>query len=176
MHSSNRRNFIKTTSLAALATVSIPQILSASFSVEKAKKVSLKKGDTILFQGDSITDWGRDKKAEEPNKSNTLGSGYPIVASAQLLYQYPQLGLKIYNKGISGNKVFQLADRWQKDTIDLQPGVLSILVGVNDYWHTLAHGYKGTVETYRTDYRKLLSDTKKALPAVSVLYKPKYLF
>ncbi|HYG34759.1 MAG TPA: GDSL-type esterase/lipase family protein, partial [Clostridia bacterium] len=77
--------------------------------------------------------------------------------------------LKVYNRGISGHKVFQLAERWQADCLDLQPNVLSILIGVNDFWHTLDGNYKGTVEAYERDYRLLLERTLKALPKVRLV-------
>ncbi len=165
----NRRNFIKNVSLGTLAAVSIPQIASSAFNGKKAGKIKLDKNDVILFQGDSITDWGRDKNKNDANASNTLGSGYPLITAGQLLWRYPGLQLQVYNKGISGQKVFQLAERWDKDCIDLKPNVLSILVGVNDFWHTLTSNYKGTIETYQTDYRKLLARTKKALPDVKLI-------
>ncbi len=64
--------------------------------------------------------------------------------------------LRYYNKGISGNKVFQLAERWDKDCLDLKPDVLSILIGVNDIWHKLTGTYNGTAELYRNDYTALI--------------------
>jgi lysophospholipase L1-like esterase len=172
--SNNRRNFIKNVSLGTLATVSIPEIVSSAFNEEKTSHITLAKNDVILFQGDSITDWGRDKNKNDANATNTLGSGYPLIATAQLLWQNPRLQLQVYNKGISGNKVFQLAERWDKDCIDIKPNVLSILVGVNDFWHTLTSDYKGTIETYRTDYQKLLQRTRKALPNVKLIIMEPY--
>ena len=77
--------------------------------------------------------------------------------------------LKVYNKGISGNKVYQLAERWDADCLELQPKVLSILIGVNDFWHTLTGGYKGTVETYRNDLKTLLDRTKQKLPGLQLI-------
>jgi lysophospholipase L1-like esterase len=77
--------------------------------------------------------------------------------------------LKIFNRGISGNKVYQLAERWQTDCLDLKPDVLSILIGVNDYWHLLKHGYDGTVDKYETDYHALVQRTKAALPDVKLV-------
>jgi lysophospholipase L1-like esterase len=65
--------------------------------------------------------------------------------------------------------VYQLAERWQADCFDLKPDVLSILVGVNDYWHKLKHGYAGTLETYETDFRALIKRTRDALPAVQLV-------
>jgi lysophospholipase L1-like esterase len=166
---SNRRNFIKNTSIATIATLSLPQIVSAAFATVNIKKISLNKNDVILFQGDSITDWGRDHAKSTPNDTGSLGSGYVILAAGQLLLKYPGLNLKIYNKGVSGNKVYQLAERWDTDCIALKPNVLSIHIGVNDYWHTLTNGYTGTIETYITDYHKLLDRTKQALPDVKLV-------
>lgn len=126
--------------------------------------------DVILFQGDSITDAGWDRKAgSEPNKQPGLGSGYAWLAAAELLTGRPGDGLKVFNRGISGHKVFQLAERWQRDCLDLKPNVLSILIGVNDIWHSLNGHYQGTVEIYETDYRALLERTKKALPEVKLV-------
>src|SRR5262249_53017049 len=68
-----------------------------------------------------------------------------------------------------GNKVFQLADRWQMDCLELKPSLLSILIGVNDIWHTLNGKYNGTVEIYERDYRALLERTRKELPQVKLV-------
>jgi len=65
--------------------------------------------------------------------------------------------------------VFQLADRWDKDCLNLKPDVLSILIGVNDYWHLRNERYDGTPEIYEEDFRKLLTRTKEALPAVKLI-------
>ena len=133
---SSRRKFLRNTSLTGLTVLTIPQIVSAAFEEEgKAKKVRMKKDAVILFQGDSITDAGRKKDDAGYNTSAVLGTGYAMLAGAELLHKKPSQNLKIYNRGISGNKVFQLAERWEKDCINLKPDVLSILIGVNDFWH-----------------------------------------
>jgi lysophospholipase L1-like esterase len=165
----NRRNFIKNTSIATVATLGLPQIVSAAFAAENVKKISLDKNDVVLFQGDSITDWGRDHTKSSPNDTGALGTGYVILTTGHLLLKYPALNLQIYNKGVSGNKVYQLAERWDTDCLALKPSVLSIHIGVNDYWHTLTNGYTGTIDTYITDYHKLLDNTKQALPGVKLV-------
>ena len=163
--STNRRSFIQTVAMGTVASLSIPQIVSAAISSNpKSKKISLNKDDVILFQGDSITDWGRDKKNTDPNDFLSLGHGYVLLAASKLLRDNPDKNLQIYNRGISGNKVFQLADRWDTDCIALKPNVISIMIGVNDYWHTQGGVYTGTIDTYRTDYKKLMDRTKQALP------------
>ncbi len=165
----NRRDFIKKAAAGSFMAAYIPEILSATMAEVKPKKVPLKKGDVILFQGDSITDAGRNKQNEGFNNPSSLGSGYVFLAGATLLEKYAPFDLKIYNKGISGNKVFQLAERWDKDCLDIKPSVLSILIGVNDIWHTLDGNYNGTIEKYRNYYDKLLERTKKALPDVKLI-------
>ena len=125
---------------------------------------------TILFQGDSITDAGRQNRQKpNPNEQASMGNGYASMATAALLTSRPELNLSIYNRGISGNKVHQLDARWDKDCLDLKPDVLSILIGVNDIWHGLNGRYDGTVKTYEDDYRKLIARTIKQLPKVKLV-------
>jgi lysophospholipase L1-like esterase len=171
----SRRNFFKKTSFAGVAALAIPQLVSTVFAAENIKKrVTIAKNDVILFQGDSITDAGRKKDSAEVNNAGALGTGYAMIAASGLLFDYAEKSLKIYNRGISGNKVYQLAERWQKDALDLKPNVLSILVGVNDFWHTLTNGYKGTIKTYNDDLRALLDKTKQNLPGVKLIIGEPY--
>jgi lysophospholipase L1-like esterase len=123
----------------------------------------------VLFQGDSITDAGRKRGIADANSEAALGSGYAWLAASQILVDSPAANLKVFNRGISGNKVYQLADRWQADCLDLKPNVLSILIGVNDFAHALKGDYKGTLETYENDYRALVKRTKDALPDVRLI-------
>lgn len=168
----NRREFVVAGAGLSAAAVAAMASVDSLFAQEAAEKpLGLKRivepGQTILFQGDSITDAGRDRKlAGEVNSYKALGNGYAWLAAAQLLVDSPDAGYKIFNRGISGNKVYQLAERWQADCLDLKPDVLSILIGVNDYWHLKKHNYDGTVEKYETDYRELVERTKNALPNV----------
>lgn len=167
----NRRNFIKNAAIGTLASISIPQIAASAFAERnaKGKKITIQKNDIILLQGDSITDSGRTKTATEPNSARALGNGYALGVASNLLLKYPDKDLKFFNKGISGNKVHQLAERWQADCIDIKPNILSIHIGVNDFWHTLTSGYKGTLQTYVDDYRKLLDSTLRLLPGVKLI-------
>jgi len=126
-------------------------------------------GDVLLFQGDSITDAGRNKERELPNNPWSFGVGYANHIGSWLLAEMPGKELIIHNRGISGNKVYQLADRWKKDCIDLRPDILSILIGVNDYWHFRNGQYDGTPEIYENDYRELLTRTMEALPDLKLV-------
>ena len=180
----NRRAFLKSSAvfagaggLAALTSGCAHNSPASSESASATPHEIIAPNNIVLFQGDSITDWGRSRQREGmPNDHAALGSGqdaasagYAWLAAAELLTDRPNDGLKIFNRGVSGNKVFQLADRWQADCLDLKPDVLSILIGVNDYWHTLTSGYHGTVEIYERDYRALLDRTMQALPTVKLI-------
>jgi lysophospholipase L1-like esterase len=170
----HRRDFLKTSGLAvgAASLASLAAFASPAQTAPDAPRIKIAKGSTVLFQGDSITDSRRKRGPEDagtPNKQPGLGNGYAWLAAAELLVSRPNDELKILNRGISGNKVYQLADRWQADCLDLKPDVLSILVGVNDLWHTFTNGYTGTVEKYETDYLALIERTKQALPQVKVI-------
>jgi lysophospholipase L1-like esterase len=170
----SRRNFLKTASVAGAMALAPGELFAASGPAGKETKITLSKGNVILFQGDSITDSGRRKDTLTPNNPAALGTGYAFLAASALLSRYPGLNLRIYNRGISGNKVYQLADRWDKDCLELKPDVLSILVGVNDYWHKHDKKYDGTVQTYRDDYIRLLERTRKTLPDVKLIVAEPY--
>ncbi len=168
-----RRNFFIKSAAGAAALASIPSIVSASIVSEKNETKENYKlignAHTILFQGDSITDAGRDKEKELPNVARSFGLGYAFLAASALLNELPERNLTFYNRGISGNKVYQLADRWQKDCLDLKPDMLSILIGVNDYWHKRNGQYDGTVEIYEKDYRALINRTLESLPNIKIV-------
>lgn len=162
-----RRTFIQNTLAAGgalAASAGLPQRQALG-----AEKTDLEPGSAVLFQGDSITDAGRRRESSGPNDPAGLGRGYPFLLAGALLADHPGAELKVYNRGISGNKVPDLAKRWQEDAVVLKPKILSILVGVNDIWHKLGGHYDGTVEDYETGYRALLQRTLKEIPGVRVV-------
>ena len=170
----SRRNFIKSGTVAGVSALMMTEIVNSAFAEAKVGKVNLNEGDTVLLQGDSITDAGRKRDNADANNPSALGSGYAMIAGSELLYLHPQKNLKTYNRGVSGDKVYQLAARWDKDCLDLKPNVLSILVGVNDYWHKHNKQYNGTIEIYKNDYMALVERTKKALPDVKLIIGEPY--
>ena len=118
----------------------------------------------ILFQGDSITDGNRGRDAD-PN--HILGHGYAFIIAAKLGAEFAENHWAFLNRGISGNKVSDLAARWDEDALALLPDVLSILIGVND----AANGVPA--EQYERDYDLLLVRTRAELPeARLVLCEP----
>jgi lysophospholipase L1-like esterase len=115
------------------------------------------KGSRLLFQGDSITDmnWGRNEK----DRNHYLGHSYVYLIASRLGVDMPESQLDFYNRGMSGHKVRDLRDRWQKDAIDMRPDVLSILAGVNDVGRNL-DGVD--VVTWESDYRFILDASRNA--------------
>lgn len=169
MTHSETNNFSRRNALQLGAVASGAALLSQSGNSISAAEVKLKKGDVILFQGDSITDAGRDRKQQHANNPRSMGRGYPLAVSFDLLRDHPELELQIHNRGISGNKVPDLDRRWQADCVELKPTVLSILIGVNDIWHKLNGRYDGTAEVYRDGFAALLEKTQKALPDTTIV-------
>lgn len=127
----------------------------------------------VLFQGDSITDVGRDRAHDDANDQRGLGGGYPLLCAAAMRDLDAARDLQVFNRGVSGNTVTDLQARWDHDTLALRPDVLSILIGVNDIWHTLTGNYHSTPEQFRQGYHDLIAATRTALPHVHlVLLEP----
>ncbi len=118
---------------------------------------------TILFQGDSITDAGRSR---EDNMN--AGIGYPTLVKGELGFEYPNQYI-MYNRGVSGNRVVDVYARIKADIINLKPDVMSILIGVNDVWHEFG-GHNGVdAEKYFKIYSMLIEEVKVALPDVKIM-------
>lgn len=126
-------------------------------------------GDTLLFQGDSITDCGRARNIKEPNNPNALGCGYAGHAAAALMRRHPGRPLTCFNRAVSGDRVRDLLGRWQPDCLDLQPTVLSLLIGVNDMWRTKDQADTSPPQVYEDHLRQLLQQTKEALPDIRLI-------
>lgn len=165
-----RRDFLRLTTLTALSpslTAEIRSLVGSANGDRIGRTAST--GITVLFQGDSITDAGRDRSNYYANAAPGMGGGYVRHIVTHLLGKNPDNRYRFYNRGISANKVFQLSNRWGDDCLNLRPDVLSILIGVNDFWHTLTRNYEGTVDVYEADYRQLLDRTLAEMPDVKII-------
>ena len=122
----------------------------------------------ILFQGDSITDWGRDKR-----NYHNMGNGYPKYASQLIAETHPDVNFEFINFGISGNRTCQLFDRLYNDGIAFQPDVISILIGINDIWHRYgSERIETTDKQIATNYRAILERLKAQTNAKIVMIAP----
>jgi len=156
-----RRKFLYQLPSAGLLSMAVPTILKATSRQSDVSEEQ--KSFNILFQGDSITDGNRGRTAD-PN--HIMGHGYAFSIASRLGADYPERNLKFINKGISGNTVSDLVARWQTDTFDLKPDVVSILVGVNDVYFKLKNENSSATDDFESTYRKLLSSTRETLPNV----------
>jgi len=118
----------------------------------------------ILFQGDSITDAGRDR-----SDVHNLGGGYPKYAAELIKAAYPDTEFEFINLGISGNRAENLRDRWTEDAIAYQPDVISILIGINDTWHRAANKDWMPHEYFEECYRGILERVKKETNAKIIM-------
>ena len=132
-------------------------------------KIEIKPDDTIVFIGDSITDAGRREAAYSP-----FGYGYVNFTANRLLAKYPDFNINIINTGISGNTIRDLKQRWERDCINHQPDILSVLIGINDVWRQYTERLDEAVflEEYELTYKQLLSLVKEKNNCQLVLMQP----
>jgi lysophospholipase L1-like esterase len=122
----------------------------------------------ILFQGDSITDAGRDKR-----NYHHMGMGYPKFVAEALTQKYPEVEFEFINFGLSGNRTGQLFDRLTPDCINFQPDIVSILIGINDVWHRYAFEMVPTTdEQLALNYRCILDRLKAETSAKIIMLQP----
>lgn len=168
-----RRAFIKQTALLSNVllfgcsknTILVPlyDTSEAIFDETFDSKLSLQADDTVLFIGDSITDSDRNRQVLSPNIREGLGRGYVRNIAEYFSSNGQYKNLSIYNRGIAGNRADNLANRWRSDCLDLQPSVVSILVGINDLRDNVSPS-----DFYR-NYRKILNNTRNSLPQAKLV-------
>ena len=136
----------------------------------------------VLYIGDSITDggWGRSGGSAKASKdrnhtdlNHVYGHSYMMLCAAYYQSQWPDAGWQFWNRGISGNTLYQVADRWKEDALNLRPDVISVLIGTNDVG-TYLEECKKTGKAFTTEgfdykrweqkYRHLLDTTRTVLP------------
>ena len=84
--------------LAPLGLIGLPEA-----SVGKGNRGDLRTPSdslTIVFQGDSITDAGRDRSRYYANDARGMGGGYVRLIVTELLANHPKDHIRCYNRGI----------------------------------------------------------------------------
>lgn len=122
--------------------------------------------ETVLFQGDSITDAGRHYE-----DANDLGTGYPAVIAAWFSALYPAKNVRFLNRGISGHRAGDLRGRWKKDCLDLKPDWVSVLIGINDTWRRYDSNDLTSAAVYEDNLRAILTATRD-MGAKIILIEP----
>ncbi len=113
-----------------------------------------KKSKTIVFFGDSITEFG------------VLPGGYLQVLN-EMLAQNGIAPITCLGAGISGNKIYDLYFRLEEDVLRKNPALVVILIGVNDVWHKVLHGTGTDAEKFEKFYKVILNQLKAAnIPVV----------
>ncbi|KZB88561.1 SGNH/GDSL hydrolase family protein [Amycolatopsis regifaucium] len=118
--------------------------------------------DRLLFAGDSITDSGRDR-----TDPASLGKGYV----RQIADRLPG-GPVVLNKGLNGNRIYDLEARWTTDVLAERPTVLTVKIGINDTWRTFDRGLPSPIGKFRAAYRRLLGSARQHLPAELYVITP----
>ncbi len=113
--------------------------------------MKLKSGMKILFDGDSITDAGRDRE----DKYSL--SGYNRYISGSLA----ALGIECFNRAISGHRTCDLLSRIEEECREIKPDLVSILIGINDTWRRFDSNLLTTPAAFEDNYRGILEIVKK---------------
>lgn len=170
----NRRTFIRSSAACASAaawttgaSAAATQANTSGVAGYDYRLPKIRKGATLLFQGDSITDmqWGRNQN----DRNHYLGHSYVYLIASRLHTDMPEANLNFLNRGISGNTVADLKARWQKDALDLKPDVLSILIGVNDVGRAVRSSKGVNVEAFEAEYESLLHQSRQANPELKIV-------
>jgi lysophospholipase L1-like esterase len=168
MGKSGRRNFLISSARAGLAAGLLPSSFFANEIKKNNEEDGLhENGLVFLFQGDSITDGNRGRSAD-PN--HIMGHGYAFSIASRVGADFPASDYRFYNRGISGNTIVDLQKRWQTDTLDIKPDVLSILIGINDTAASVENKPAAqSIDDFEKVYRKLLEDAKSIKPDIIFL-------
>lgn len=121
----------------------------------------------VLFQGDSITEWYRNYA-----DCHDLGEGYPKYAAELMKERHPDIEFEFIDLGISGNQTKDLVARLDKDFIEINPDIVSILIGVNDVWHNAENKTWIPDEIFEERYRTVLSAIKEKTNAKIMIMEP----
>jgi lysophospholipase L1-like esterase len=115
-----------------LVFASISLVLAGGRTDAGDAPVPLRKGERIVFLGDSITAGGAGKK------------GYITFIKQALDEKHKDLNITCLGAGISGNKVPDLQKRVERDVIARKPTLVVIYIGINDVWHGEKDPARGT--------------------------------
>lgn len=138
----------------------------------------IKKGLRFLFIGDSITDggWGRSggnmmptEQRNQKDLNHIYGHSYMMLCAARIQSDYPEQEPQFFNRGISGNTLRDLQQRWQSDCLDLNPDVVTLLIGTNDVDLHLSGKAPLDIANWEKDYRQLLDQLLAVKPDVKII-------
>lgn len=103
----------------------------------------------VLFQGDSVTDSGRDR-----GDMHSL-SGYTAYA-AEMLGE----GYECFNRGVSGDRSSDVLARYAEDIEAMEPDIFCLMIGINNVWRRFDANLYTSAEDYGNDVREILRRLK----------------
>jgi len=127
-------------SILAWTLLSAP-LFSAAAAAQDNRQIELKKGDRILFFGDSLTYLAG---KEEPKKFIT--KGYIRIVQEKLDRTHKDLGIQVDWVATSGHTVPDLIDRLAKDVLPKKPTIVVIQIGCNDARRLSKEKFKASLE------------------------------
>lgn len=111
---------------------------------------NMDKPTRVVFFGDSITEAG------------VRPGGYIVKMGEMLSAGGKSADYDLIGAGISGNKVYDLFLRLEKDVLEKKPDVVVIYVGVNDVWHKRLFGTGTDADKFGRFYETLISKMREA--------------
>jgi lysophospholipase L1-like esterase len=133
-------------------------------------------GARLVMTGDSITDAGRNPSGE--GLFDAIGKGYVALVDAAFGSVCPEQKIRVINRGNSGNTVRELAARWEKDVLALEPDCVSIMIGINDVWRQFDQPHMKHTHVYPEEYAstldQIVSETRPRVKKL-VLMTPFYI-
>jgi lysophospholipase L1-like esterase len=107
----------------------------------KEKKIELKKGERIIFFGDSLTELAGN---EQPKKF--VRKGYVRIVRERLQQTHKDKDIKVDWVATSGHTVPDLLQRVDKDVIARKPTIVVIQIGCNDARRIPKDRFKASLE------------------------------
>lgn len=126
----------------------------------------------ILFQGDSLTDCGRDKTGKNPVAQ--LGYGYVNIIGSRLMCDFPDT--KIYNRAYNGSRIGDMYSRWIEDALNVDCNVMSILNGVNDIGFALRMNQGADTKKFKFMYELMINEALERKPGLKLVLCEPFLF
>ncbi|MDY3030886.1 MAG: SGNH/GDSL hydrolase family protein [Clostridia bacterium] len=126
----------------------------------------------ILFQGDSLTDCGRDRSGKNPVA--LYGYGYVNLIASRLMCDYP--GTAVYNRAINGSRIADTYSRWIEDAINVDCNILSILSGVNDIGFGIRMNQGADTKKFKMIYELMINEVLEKKPELKLVLCEPFLF
>jgi len=156
-------------------------IMCCSCSNKRQNKTLETEGQPVrvLFMGDSVTDgnWGGggakpSRERNQKDQNHIFGHGFMFLCAAHYMAYEPGK-YQFVNHGVSGYTLEDLSKWWGEDCIDVQPDVVSILIGINDIEKYIRTGNTSVsgfdYETWEKTYRKLIDRALDSHPERRVI-------